>query len=447
MPNVLLVCTKANLNVGTIAAHVKAITQKAGDYCVTIDHSELRGIRLGLFDCVVFHYSIVMCMEQFISIELREKLSNFNGLKVAFIQDEYRFIDATAKALKELGISYCFTLVSGETIRKVYHHDYLKDVEFETTLTGYVPEGWVNLNAPDYIEREIDVSYRARRLISWLGEHSLQKWQIAERFIEDIEKCGVDLVTDISLEEKDRVYGDQWRKMLFNSKAVLGVESGASVCDFSGEIELKTIAYLNDNSDASFEDLRNRFFANVDGLITQKVISPRCFEAAAARTLMVLYPGFYNGILVPSRHYVELKKDHSNLPEVIETIRNADKAKAIINNAYHEIALNEKYQQGYFATRLDKVIREKTKQRAGSRLAIKLHQVEIAFLKVFSLIYRAFLKVFSLIYRAFLKVFSLIYRAFLKVFSLIYRAFLKVLFLIYRVFRPDKTKKKPTSVN
>jgi hypothetical protein len=401
MPNVLLVCAKANLNIGTIAAHVKAISQKAGDYCLTIDHSELKDIRLGLFDCVVFHYSIVMCMEQFISKEQRERLSNFNGFKVAFIQDEYRFIDATAKALHELGISYCFTLVSSESISKVYHHDFLKDVEFETTLTGYVPEEWINLNSPDYDEREIDVSYRARKLISWLGEHSLQKWQIAERFIEDIEKCGVDLVTDISIEEKDRVYGDQWREMLFNSKAVLGVESGASVCDFSGEIERKTIAYLNDNPDASFEDLRNRFFANVDGVITQKVISPRCFEAAAARTLMVLYPGFYNGVLVPSRHYVELKNDHSNLPDVLETIRGADKAKVIINNAYYEIALNEKYQQGYFATRLDKVIREKAEHRSVSSFVVKLHQVERASLKVFGLIYRVFRKVFGLIYRVF----------------------------------------------
>ena len=437
MPNVLLICSKANLNVGTIADHVEAISQNAGDYCLTIDHSELAFIRLGYFDCIVFHYSIVMCMEQFISKHNRMRLSKYNGLKVAFIQDEYRFIDATAKAINELGISYCFTLISGESIRKVYHHDFLKNVEFETTLTGYVPKDWVNLKAPEYNERKIDVSYRARKLISWLGEHSLQKWQIAERFNKDIETLSVDLIADISVEEEDRVYGDQWREMLFNSKAVLGVESGASVCDFDGKIERETVAYLHDNPDASFEELSSKFFEKVDGVITQKVISPRCFEAAAARTLMVLYPGFYNGVLVPSRHYVELKKDHSNINEVLEIIRDAEKATTIINTAYHEIALNEKYQQGYFATRLDKVIREKTKQKnivnySISMLKIKLFWIEFALKKILRLIYRTFMKVLRLIYRTFMKALRLIYRTFMKALRLIYRTFMKALRLIYR---------------
>ena len=400
MANVLLICTKANLNVGTIAEHVQAISQHSGDFCLTIDHSELRDVRIEWFDCIVFHYSIVMCMEQFISKANRERLSKFNKLKVAFIQDEYRFIDATAKAINELGVTYCFTLVAEESIRKVYYHDFLKDVEFETTLTGYVPKEWIKLNAPEYNERKIDVSYRARKLVSWLGEHSLQKWQIAERFIKDIETFSINLLTDISIEEEDRVYGAQWREMLFNSKAVLGVESGSSVCDFDGEIERNTTAYLNDNPDASFEELSSKFFAKVDGLVTQKVISPRCFEAAAARTLMVLYPGFYNGILVPGRHYVELKKDHSNLHEVVDIIRDKDRATAIINNAYQEIALNEKYQQRYFAIRLGEVINEKTEKKlrkhAFSKLRKNIFMFEIRIWRLVRLIQRPFKNIWNM---------------------------------------------------
>ena len=54
------------------------------------------------------------------------------------------------------------------------------------------------------------------------------------------------------------------------------------------------------------------------------VISPRCFEAAALRTLMVMYEGEYAGILEAGRHYVELKRDHSNIDEVVSAIRSPD---------------------------------------------------------------------------------------------------------------------------
>src|SRR5262249_53162455 len=74
-----------------------------------------------------------------------------------------------------------------------------------------------------------------------------------------------------------------------------------------------------------------------------QVISPRCFEAAALRTLMILYPGLYSGILEPWRHYVPLKRDHSNMDEVVAVVRDPIRAQKIIDAAYHEVALNPRY--------------------------------------------------------------------------------------------------------
>ena len=94
---------------------------------------------------------------------------------------------------------------------------------------------------------------------------------------------------------------------------MLGVESGASVFDFTGEIQSKVEQYEKENPGADFYEIRDKFFKKEDGKISLNQISPRCFEAAALKTLMILYEGEYSGILVPWRHYVPLKKDHSNI--------------------------------------------------------------------------------------------------------------------------------------
>jgi hypothetical protein len=117
---------------------------------------------------------------------------------------------------------------------------------------------------------------------------------------------------------------------------VLGTESGASVVDIDGTIRTAVDAAVAQTPNLSFEEAQARFFADVDGRFSMAQISPRCFEAAAMKTLMVLYPGEYSGRLTPFRHYVPLQKDHSNMREVVEILRNPDKAQPIIEAAYRE---------------------------------------------------------------------------------------------------------------
>ena len=58
---------------------------------------------------------------------------------------------------------------------------------------------------------------------------------------------------------------------------------------------------------------------------------------------MILYEGNYSGILEPWRHYVPLKKDHSNMAEVVAVLRDPSRLAEIVQCAYDEIALNPRY--------------------------------------------------------------------------------------------------------
>src|SRR3546814_45985 len=159
----------------------------------------------------------------------------------------------------------------------------------------------------------------ARKLPAWLGSHGQEKWLIAERFATDAWRFG--LTTDISCREADRIYGAKWTDFLMNCKAVLGTESGSGVCDFTGEIQARVEEHVARDPDVPFEVLRELYFKSEDGRLMMNVISPRCFEAAALRTLMILYEGRYSGRLIPWRHYVPLKRDHSNMDEVVAVLR------------------------------------------------------------------------------------------------------------------------------
>jgi hypothetical protein len=311
---------------------------------------------LDRFDAIVVHYTLVACHNTYLSPASRARLGAFRGLKALFIQDEYRFVDASIAAMREIGIDVLFTCVPEAEIEKVYAEAKLPGVHKINVLTGYVPEGLTERRAPDPASRPVDVGYRGRNVPAWLGELGQEKVRIGKRFHRDAEPYG--LVCDISYREEDRFYGDAWIDYLCRCKCVLGVESGASVFDFSGEIQKKVDQHVAREPNAPFENLRDLYFSNEEGRISLAQISPRCFESAAVRTLMVLYEGDYSGILVPWRHYVPLKKDHSNMAEVVAVLRDPVRLREITDNAYREVACAEANSFRAFVRRIDAALDE-----------------------------------------------------------------------------------------
>jgi hypothetical protein len=137
---------------------------------------------------------------------------------------------------------------------------------------------------------------------------------------------------------------------------VLGTESGASVFDFTGEVQAAVERDLQANPAIPYEELRRRHFAHLEGRILLNQISPRCFEAAALRTLMVLYEGSYSGLLTPWRHYVPLCKDHRNMAEVVAVLRDPARMQEIVDAAYREVACNPRNSFAALSSTVDAVL-------------------------------------------------------------------------------------------
>lgn len=337
------------------------LTSNNGDipkFCLKLEDGESKNVMLdiSIFDVLVVHYSLTLSLESYISEKTKRKIKDFNGLKVLFIQDEYRFVDRTIKSINELDIGIVYSCILENEIEKVYPASKLPNTKVIQTLTGFVPEGLKVFEPKPLIDRKVDVSYRGRKYPAWHGRQGLEKWVIADQFLKLIKPYK--FKTNISYREKDRLYGLKWVELIRNSKAVLAVESGCSIFDMDGSISTRSESYnllmkQSKNDTQPYEVMREKFFSGLEDQIDLAQISPRVFEAITLRTLVIAYEGEYSGVLKPWKHYVPLKKDHSNIEEIATLLHSPDKIAMIISDAYNDVAMNYEYSYKRFIEQFD----------------------------------------------------------------------------------------------
>jgi hypothetical protein len=344
-------------------------------------------IDLDRFDVVITHYSLSIgpLLDHYLGRNLVKKLKSFRGLKAAFLQDEYREIQTYWKNINELGIDLLFSCVPEEEIPKVYPVEKVPRLRVVNVLTGYVPERLLKQVVLPVAQRPIDVGYRTRRMPFWLGRLGHEKWFVAEEFQRRAKGLGLKL--DLSTREGERLYGDAWTNFVASCRAVIGVESGASIIDFDGQLEHRVEDYVAKNSESNFEEIFDKFLAPYEGSLKLHQISPRCFEAAALRTPMVLFEGAYSGVLEPERHFVVLKKDFSNFDEVVTKLRDHDYLQTMVDRTYKEVALDTRWSYRSFIQKVDAAMQDAVEQKRAKRATRPYTQVEFDRAVRFSLNY------------------------------------------------------------
>jgi hypothetical protein len=252
--SVLLLCDDSPKHAPNVLEHIRAFRQFSRHHVELFNPLRIgraRLLRLDDYDVIVVHYSIFVLEGGHLSPWFREQLANFRGLKVQFIQDEYRRVDEMTARIRELGIHLLFSSVPPQAVPDVYGSR-LPGVEILPTLTGYVPAA-LEAKAPQPLTgRPLDVVYRGRSIPYWLGRLGQDKVVIGREFLARA-SC-TDLRCDVSWTEAERIYGDAWYRFLERSRTTLGTESGASIVDFDGSLQKRTDAYLGTHPSATFEE-------------------------------------------------------------------------------------------------------------------------------------------------------------------------------------------------
>ncbi len=327
-------------------------------------HVSLKNNNGKKFDVIIIHYSISIIFRSHISYFLRKKIRNFKGIKIIIIQDEYRWINRIVNEMIYLNVDGIVSLLDKENINKVYKHPKLEKKLKVTALAGYVSDDWVDQPVPRISERTKHIIYRGNRLPFWLGNAAYEKTTLTEKVLEHFQ--GKNLTLDVSSSPENRIYGENWLNFMKSGKCVIGLEGGASIFDFDGSIEKKVSQYLSVNPKAEYEIINEKFLSTHEDKIYYRMATPRSFEAIATRTVQIMYPGEYSGILVPWQHYVPMKRDFSNLNEVVEVLNNDEFLQNIADRAYTEIIESKKFSEQRLGIGIDSCINILNKNRISN---------------------------------------------------------------------------------
>lgn len=354
---VLCIYAPSQTYTATVFEHLDSLRKYSAFEWSYLDYSSInRGdVGFNYYDAVVVHYSVRLPFDQ-LGGTIQEHLREFSGIKVLFIQDEYDGTKKSKQIIQSVRFDLVFTVVPPDSIEKIYPSNEFHQTKFVSNLTGYVPDELIrqvgNLTSPS--KRSLFIAYRGRPLPIRYGRLGQEKVAIGQHVKTYCHKHGISC--DIEWDESSRIYGKDWYAFISSAKAMLGSESGSNVFDWDGDLQQLIDHFRKKSPNVTENDVYQKIIKEreVDGLMNQ--ISPRVFEMAAAKTVMVLFEGSYSGVLEPGTHFFPLKKDFSNLDQILAELRDDTKVDAMADRAYQDIILSGKYSYRQFVGMVDSEI-------------------------------------------------------------------------------------------
>ena len=364
MPKKLLVIYSiASTVVATTTEYVRSFGRYSRNDVSYINgtHGARLGVELSEFDAVWLNYCCRLCFPGYVGADVREALRTYRGLKLMSVQDEYDRTETLRQGIEELGFDVVFTCVPQSSLSHVYPRERFPHTEFITVLTGYVPEHLESKSGTTLLERRpIVIGYRGRDIGARYGELGFWKSEIGRRMKAICLERGIRC--DIEVTEQSRIHGESWYAFVESCRTMLGSESGSNVFDFDGSIERQYETLKREKPGLSYEEFQP-YVAEHDEDIGMGQISPRVFEAAALRTPMILLTGRYSGLIQPGEHYVELRKDFSNMQDVLRQVEDIPALGAMADRAYRHLIASGAYSYRRFIELVDGVIERKLPEK------------------------------------------------------------------------------------
>ena len=331
-------------------------------------------IDLSEFDGVIIHAALSYSFENLNALDsqLGRPFEHYDGIKVLMKQDEQRATSLFAEYLGRKQFDVLLTCVPELELFRVYPRDKVGDLAFVNVLTGYVSQAMREMSNPWSRSRPIDIGYRGSIQPLCFGRLGFEKRKIGYDVLAAL--SGRDAIrSDISSRPQDRFNGSAWMDFISASKATLGVESGSNLFDFDGAVEEWCHGFeashleMNPLSEELYNLAHAEYLWKLEGNVDYAQVSPRHFEAGAARSLQVLYDGRYSDIFVPGAHFLPLARDLSNLPEIVETLNDERKCREITERCFAEIIHNPSYGYEAFVAKVDAALESALNRKRGAR--------------------------------------------------------------------------------
>ena len=282
--------------------------------------------RMASVDATILLHS-VFSNAQLLRFPAFEIIMSHPAPKVYFVGNEYKLMAEKLSFSKRMGISMLVTMNPDSRVQKMYE----KSIGCRVAcLPSAGVDPLIFFPGKPVEKRDIDIGYRADRSPFYLGHD--ERWEIANFFTQEAIKYGIKV--DISLDINDRLDSRAWASFLNMCRGQIGTEAGGGYFELDDQTRIKVNKFVKNNPDADMQTIHDLFFKDYKNPLPNRMISGRHTEAAACKTVQILFEGRYNDYLKPDVHYIPLKKDFSNIDDVMQKFKDDDYCRRVTKNAY-----------------------------------------------------------------------------------------------------------------
>ena len=358
MYNVLVLYNGQSMYTPTVQDYLEAFRRHSANniHFLHVDGTSKPAFSFDDYDVLLITYSCRLCYLESMSPLVRSAIVKFRGLKVAFPQDEYQETNKLRDGIRELGIKLVFTCVPEDKIAWVYPPAMLPGVRFRRVLTGYVPQRLALIprhKLPPMQARPSWIGYRGRHLGHFWGDLSFYKSEIGRRFKSTCEHRKVP--HDIAWTEEARIYQERWYGFMLSCRATLATPSGCNIFDWDGSMEREYKEIIRTQPHITYEAYRPRI-AHREAEIDMGQVSPRMFEAAALGTALIVLEGSYSGVVQPGIDCLTVRRDFSNIDDVLDELGDVGRIAEIADRAYESMIASGRWSYDKFVALVDEEI-------------------------------------------------------------------------------------------
>lgn len=283
------------------------------------------------------HYSLIIILHSAtgdnmsILLKTAEWFKKRRGKLVVFVGNEYNLMADKIKFIRSTEADYVCSQLPFEAACWLYG-----DCTRSKILA--IPHALnPKLYSPDSCSgRTIDIGFIGHLYHILIGD--MERTNLIQ-FFQRNGKC-LGMICDIRTQRLPRV---EWTRFLRRSRGILGAESGTYYLDKTGQIIEDVKKYVKGHPNVSFQEIYDLYFKNRQNSVSGKAISSRHFEPIGTKTCQILIEGGYNGILKADEHYISVKKDLSNIEDVIQRFKDNSYRRSMVERTYEYVMDSHTY--------------------------------------------------------------------------------------------------------
>ena len=250
---------------------------------------------------------------------------------VGFLQNEFRNFAEKVGYFDDFGVDILVSQLP-EPVAREFYVGRTKARKIVSVYHGLFTG--TSIDAKPHRERRVDIGSRLYDYAAYLGNYGRA---VAVPALLDRLRSEGRFVIDWETDPAQRFEREDWLNFLAGCRLTIAAEAGSFFIQWNETKRHQINAHQRAAPGVSFQETYELFLRDDPAHFCGATISPRHFDAVHARTCQVLVEGKYNGVLNPGEHYIELKKDASNLDEVLEKMSDTSLCEDTARRAYDHV--------------------------------------------------------------------------------------------------------------